>query len=103
MKTNNVEKILNIKRLEKERLPEEALSINCLQEVYPRQYDILKKMNIQTIDTLLKMTTFELIEHPAFKNQDPESLIRAVHLLGYSFKDEQLTEAAAKVRTRKIA
>ena len=49
------------------------------------------------------MTTFELIEHPAFKNQDPESLIRAVHLLGYSFKDEQLTEAAAKVRTRKIA
>ena len=103
MNNNIFKEILHVNRERQYSSEEEPLSINCLQKFYPRQYDILKKMNIQTIDDLSQMTTFDLIDNPAFEHQNPQMLIRAVHLLGYSFQDEQLTEAAAKERTRRIS
>lgn len=103
MNTDICKKILHQDNAKKQYSSEEkTLSIQCLEEFLPRHYNILKQMNIQTIDELSHMTTFDLIENPKFQNQNPRVLIRAVHLLGYSFQDEQLTEAAAKVRTRSI-
>jgi DNA-directed RNA polymerase alpha subunit len=103
MNTDICKKILHQDNAKKQYSSEEkTLSIQCLEEFLPRHYNILKQMNIQTIDELSHMTTFDLIENPKFQNQNPRLLIRAVHLLGYSFQDEQLTEAAAKVRTRSI-